>query len=397
MNFLFFSAQFLPHMGGVENYTYNISKKLIKYGHNVTVVTSNTTDSSSIEVYEGINVFRLDCYNLLDGRFPIYKRNQNYKKIFNKLDQQAYDFCVINTRFYFHSILGAKYSYKRNIPNIVIDHGTSHLTVHSIFLDFIGAMFEHLLTRYLRKYCRDFYGVSKASSQWLQHFNIQSKGEIYNAIDLDKIENIKMNAKLNFRMKYNVPEERIIICYTGRLIKEKGILQLVQAVQKINHEGNKICCMIAGEGPLKEDLLKLNDPNVIVLGRLSFEDVIHMLSESNIFCLPSDSEGFSTSILEAAACRNYIVTTARGGAREVLLDDTYGLVIENNDLESVYSAIKVALNCDYKKEAVSKVYKRVENNFTWNITSKRILEVYKNKVETLNKNQNLKEELDLQK
>lgn len=397
MNFLFFSAQFLPHMGGVENYTYNISKKLIKYGHNVTVVTSNTTDSSSIEVYEGINVFRLDCYNLLDGRFPIYKRNQNYKKIFNKLDQQAYDFCVINTRFYFHSILGAKYSYKRNIPNIVIDHGTSHLTVHSIFLDFIGAMFEHLLTRYLRKYCRDFYGVSKASSQWLQHFNIQSKGEIYNAIDLDKIENIKMNAKLNFRMKYNVPEERIIISYTGRLIKEKGILQLVQAVQKINHEGNKICCMIAGEGPLKEDLLKLNDPNVIVLGRLSFEDVIHMLSESNIFCLPSDSEGFSTSILEAAACRNYIVTTARGGAREVLLDDTYGLVIENNDLESVYSAIKVALNCDYKKEAVSKVYKRVENNFTWNITSKRILEVYKNKVETLNKNQNLKEELDLQK
>ena len=145
MNFLIFSAQFLPHMGGVENYTYNISKKLIKYGHNVTVVTSNTTDSSSIEVYEGINVFRLDCYNLLDGRFPIYKRNQNYKKIFNKLDEQVYDFCVINTRFYFHSILGAKYSYKRNIPNIVIDHGTSHLTVHNKFLDFIGAMFEKVL------------------------------------------------------------------------------------------------------------------------------------------------------------------------------------------------------------------------------------------------------------
>lgn len=386
MNFLIFSAQFLPHMGGVENYTYNISKKLIKYGHNVTVVTSNTTDSSSIEVYEGINVFRLDCYNLLDGRFPIYKRNQNYKKIFNKLDEQVYDFCVINTRFYFHSILGAKYSYKRNIPNIVIDHGTSHLTVHNKFLDFIGAMFEHLLTRYLRKYCRDFFGVSKASSQWLRHFNIQSKGEIYNAIDLDKIENIKMNAKLSFRKKYHVPEEKTIISYTGRLIKEKGILQLVQAVQKINHEGNEIYCMIAGEGPLKDDLLKLNDPNIIILGRLSFEDVIHMLSESNIFCLPSDSEGFSTSILEAAACMNYIVTTARGGAREVLLDDTYGLVIENNNLESVYNAIKEALNREDKKEAISKVYKRVETNFTWNITSKRILEVYKNKVKTLNGN-----------
>ena len=40
-----FAAQFLPHMGGIENYTYNISKELIRRGNQVVVITNNTIDS----------------------------------------------------------------------------------------------------------------------------------------------------------------------------------------------------------------------------------------------------------------------------------------------------------------------------------------------------------------
>ena len=47
-----FAAQFLPHMGGVENYTYNISKELIKRGNKVTVVTNNTTGSVTREKWK---------------------------------------------------------------------------------------------------------------------------------------------------------------------------------------------------------------------------------------------------------------------------------------------------------------------------------------------------------
>ena len=91
--------------------------------------------------------------------------------------------------------------------------------------------------------------------------------------------------------------------------------------------------------------------------------------------MPSDSEGFSTSLLEAAACKNYIITTLRGGARELLPDDTYGIVIENNDLGSVYTAIEVALECRDKENSVSNVYERVKNNFTWEVTSKKLLKI----------------------
>lgn len=380
MNFLFFSAQFLPHMGGVENYTYNISKKLIDYGHQVTIVTSNTTKSPSIEIFEGINVFRLDCYNLLNGRFPIYKKNKIFRDIFKRLDQQHYDFCIINTRFYFHSLLGAKYTYKHSIPRIVIDHGTSHLTVHNKLLDYMGEKFEHFLTWQLKKYCKNYYGVSKASSKWLRHFGIISKGEIYNAIDLDRIENIKGHYKGKFRKDHGIPEDSIVVSYTGRLIKEKGIIQLVRAIQEYNNQsGNKLYLCLAGEGPLQSFLDEHTSEFIHYLGRLTFEQVICFLKNSDIFVLPSDSEGFSTSLLEAAACKNYIITTMRGGAKELLPDDTYGIVIENNDLDSVYNAIKDALNHRDQKNATSKAYERVKRNFTWEVTSRKLLEISQSK------------------
>lgn len=380
MNYLIFSAQFLPHMGGVENFTYNISKKLIECGHQVTVVTSNTTDSQSIENFEGIHVYRLDCHNLLNGRFPVYKKNKIFKDIMNTLDQQQFDFCVINTRFYFHSILGAKYAHKHKIPSIVIDHGTSHLTVHNKFFDFVGEKFEHFLTWKIKHYCQNYYGVSKASSKWLEHFNIESQGEIYNAIDLDKINVIRKHCdKSKFRSVLSIPEDSIIVSYTGRLIKEKGIVQLVHSIQKWNKEAEKpIYLCLAGDGPLLSFIKDIDSEYIIALGRLSFDRIVDLLNASDIFALPSDSEGFSTSLLEAAACKVYIFTTNRGGAKELLPDESYGTVIEENTEDEVYKGLNEALHNFNKGNAKDKTYERLADNFTWNISAERILKVSRN-------------------
>lgn len=378
MNFLFFSAQYLPHMGGVENFTYNISRELIEIGHTVTVVASNTTNSKSREDMDNISVYRLDCYNFIDGRYPIFKRNKQYKETISTLNQFNFDLVVVNARFYFHSILGAKYAYKRKIPCITIDHGTSHLTVHNRILDFVGGYYEHFITHILKKYCSNFYGVSKASSLWLKHFNITSKGEIYNAIDIKKIRTIlDKNSASSFRKKEDIPTHATVLAFTGRLLKEKGIIQLVASVEKWNdeHRTAPIYLCLAGEGPLKTYLIEHSNEFVHYLGRLNFEQIIYFLRESDIFVLPSDSEGFSTSLLEAAACRNFIVTTLRGGAKELLPDDTYGIVIDHNDLDSVYNAIETAIKYQNRDEAEEKTYNRVINNFTWEISTNTILSV----------------------
>ena len=107
-----FSAQFLPHMGGVEQYTYHLSRTLIKRGYQVTVVTSNTTASPSREVLDEILVYRMPCFNLMDGRFPILKMNGTFGKIDKILKKTKYDLVIVNTRFYFHSLYAVRYAKK---------------------------------------------------------------------------------------------------------------------------------------------------------------------------------------------------------------------------------------------------------------------------------------------
>lgn len=141
-----FAAQFLPHMGGIENYTYNIAKELIKRGNEVTVITNNTTGSKTAEKIEGIKVYRFPCFNFINGRFPVMKLNREFWQIHCYLKRHEYDIIVINARFYLHSIYAAMYAKKKDIKSICIEHGTGHLSVHNKILDFIGGIYEHMHT-----------------------------------------------------------------------------------------------------------------------------------------------------------------------------------------------------------------------------------------------------------
>lgn len=359
-------------MGGVENYTYNLAKQLIKKGHRVTIVTSNTSSLQSIEEDVNMKVYRMPCFDLMYGRLPILKFNREFFYLNKLLKKETYDFAVINTRFYIHSLYGVKFAKKNRIPSIIIEHGTSHLTFNNKFLDFFENIYEHMITKLDQLYCQKFCGVSKASNEWIKHFNINASDVLYNAIDLERINSITLNE--NYRKKYKIDKDAIVITFTGRLIKEKGILTLCQVINEMENILDNLYLCIAGDGPLKEEILKLESDRIILLGRLTFEEVISLLKESDIFCLPSDSEGFSSSVLEAAACKNYIITTRRGGSSELLIDDSFGKIINENDYISVYNAILDV----YKKERMSateKTYKMVEENFTWEKTADKLLKI----------------------
>lgn len=368
-----FSAQFLPHMGGVERYTYYMARELIKRGNQVVVVTNNTTNSPDYECMDGIQVYRFPCYPLIDGRFPVPKCNKIFRKINHILNQKDFDLIMINARFYIHSLYAARYAKKNGIPSICIEHGTSHLSVHNPVLDRVGAMYEHFHTWILKHYCHDYYGVSKACTQWSGHFHIKSKGVLYNSIDLNEIQEFQSHVEPIYRKKYNIPKDATVITFTGRLLKEKGLPSLLNVVERLCDEYKDLYLLIAGDGDMKEEIETRKSENIIPLGRIGFEEIITLLTESDIFCLPSFSEGFSTSILEAAACKCYIVTTARGGAKELLINDEYGCVIPNNSEKVLFDALKnVIRDKDKRMRGVKLTYERLENNFTWNQVGEKV-------------------------
>ena len=185
-----FAAQYFPHLGGVERYTYNLAKKLIEAGDEVTVVTSNVQRIASYEKMEGITVYRMPCINLLDGRYPVLKFNGDFRKIHHILREKNFDFVIVNTRFYIHSLYGQWFAWSKKIPVITIDHGSSHLSVNNKMWDAIGGVYEHMITKVGQLFCKDYYGVSKACVEWLWHFHIKAKGVLYNSVDLEEIERL---------------------------------------------------------------------------------------------------------------------------------------------------------------------------------------------------------------
>ena len=372
--YIIFSAFYLPHLGGVERYVYNLARKLISKGNKVIIVTSNINFTVSHEIIDGCEVYRLPCINLLNARFPILKINREFYQIIKELRKKEPDFIIVNTRFYIHSLFGVYFAKQLDVPCIVIEHGSNHIILKKLLLNKLGNLYEHIITFFVKRYCNNFYGVSEASNRWLLHFGIQANGTLYNGVDLDVIQSISSKSVEEYKNKYCLNEDAFVITFTGRLITEKGIMKLISAVEKLNENYPNIYLFIAGEGDLVNVIQKHCNNNIIYVGNLEFENVISLLSQTDIFCLPTDyPEGFPTSILEAAACKCFIITSKSGGSKELIYNKDYGIILDNNSPENIYDAIKYVIeNPDYKSRAIDLTYQRLSRFFTWDIISEKL-------------------------
>lgn len=375
-----FSAQYVPNIGGVERYTYYVAKKMVDNGDKVTVVTSYMKDQPIREIKEGIEIFRVPSFLPMNGRFPIIKLNSKMKKIRNSLNLKEFDLVIVNTRFYFLSLYGMRFAKKNKIPCITIEHGTSHLTFHNKYLDMMERIFEHTITFLDKLYCKNYYGVSQACCDWSKHFGIQSKGILYNAVDIDEIETYLKNPVIDYKETYGVTEDDIVISYTGRMLKEKGIPQLLEVIKNLKYE-KRIVLFLAGEGPLDEfvkivveecdDGVRKN--RIIPLGRIDFPNVAALLAITDIFFLPSDSEGFPTSVLEAIAAKCFVITTSNGGAKELIINDEYGIIMPDNRIQTIEDSLCRALSDkEYRNKAIEKSYEALKKDFTFHVTVNKI-------------------------
>lgn len=370
------SPQFLPHVGGVEQYVDNFSKELVRCGNKVTIITSEIEGEKEYEEKDGVEIIRLDSYSLMNGRFPFLKCGKNKRKWTKKLITKKYDVFLVNTRFYPLSLYGVRLAHKMKTRCILLDHGTSHLNTGNGITSKIGELYEHGITTLDKIFCKEYAGVSGAVLEWLKHFHIKSDTVLYNSIDVEQFEEKKKNIGRSFRKEYNIPQNATVISFVGRLTKEKGIEELEKAVKRINQTRSDMYLIAAGDGYLKEKMENNANDNIFFTGNLCKDDVVALLCESDIFCLPSVSEGFPTTVLEAAVCDNYIVSTYRGGTRELIKDESYGLILPDNEWEALSRALENLIDRkDYLKEAAKKTHKEVAAKYTWKYTVGQFLEL----------------------
>ena len=181
--------------------------------------------------------------------------------------------------------------------------------------------------------------IVKKRFSWLKEGKVKV---IYNGVDTKRFS--RAPTRDIIRDKLHISKEDILIGTVGRLSSEKGLGFLLSATRDVVRAYPQVKVLIVGNGnedyrkflQEKANSLKLS-PNIIFAGFR--DDIPELLGGMDIFCLPSLTEGFNRSLLEAMACEVPVVATHVGGNLEIVRDGVNGLLVPPHNSGSLASAI----------------------------------------------------------
>jgi glycogen(starch) synthase len=172
-----------------------------------------------------------------------------------------------------------------------------------------------------------------------------------------------------FRNKFALPDEKIVL-YVGRLVYEKGIHILINAVPKILSKVNAKF-IIVGSGYMKEQLLNIVrsmglEHKVLFEGFVDEESLIKLQKVADVSVVPSLFEPFGIVALEAMAAKSPVVVSDTGGLSEIIEHDVTGVKVYPNNPESLAWGInKLLLDPVYAAKIRENAYRAMLEKYDW--------------------------------
>lgn len=191
-----------------------------------------------------------------------------------------------------------------------------------------------------------------------------------NGIDIKRFNknNIELFIINQLKIKYQIKEE-YVIGYVGRLVKDKGIIELTESFELLYQLYPNVKLLLVGMFE-ERDALPLHivqkiqeHPNIILTDYVDNRDIHNYYALMDVFVLPSYREGFPTSVLEASSMSLPIITTQVTGCIDSIIDNWTGVFVGNN-VESLFSALRrLYENSDLAKKLGENGRLFVEENF----------------------------------
>lgn len=156
------------------------------------------------------------------------------------------------------------------------------------------------------------------------------------------------------------------IISVGRLYPQKNQQMMIRAFAKVADEFPDWQLVIFGEGPLRESLELIVESlemegRVLLPGRT--ENVIEELRQSKIFCMSSDYEGMSNSMIEAICVGLPVISTNVSGTEEMIIDDKNGFLVEKDDEEKMARCFQFTIGSEELREQFSLYNKGLATRF----------------------------------
>lgn len=358
-----FSALYMPHLGGVEKFSQSIAAELSKTNR-VTVFCMNTENQSPEICREGnVEVHFLPCFSLQKGRFPVPKPAA-VRQLRRWFQTNSVDFGIVQCRFYLLCLLGCEILHRHRVPFIQIDHGAGDIVMPNQAVNWVWHIYDRLLTRREKHIPHDFYAVSYAGLKWLEHYGIHGVGVISNSVAPSDFADALQHPG-PWRRAHGIPDDAILVTFSGRIMQEKGVVDLLEAFDRL--ENDNLYLVIAGEGDMKLVRPWAGRQNILFTGQLPFSEIPYLLTDTDVYCLPSHFvEGKPTGVLEAGMCGNAVVVTASGGSLEIVPDNDYGRLVPAGDIDALTRALReLVSDPDERKRVGRNLRERVMEKFTW--------------------------------
>lgn len=191
--------------------------------------------------------------------------------------------------------------------------------------------------------------------------------------------NISQDKLMAMKEKWRIKNDDWLIGYSGRLVKDKGIIELVQAFRQLKKEDNRYKLLLVGmfenRDALPIDVREdIKNDSQIVWTDFQNSDMEYFYAMMNVYVLASYREGFPTGVLEAQSMGIPVITTRATGCRDSIVENVTGVFV-NHDAEELASTIRSVHDGKIILSG-SKAREWVRDNFENHIVWKEIEKLY---------------------
>lgn len=372
MKILMLTWEYPPRIvGGIARVVNDLSKRLIKDGHDVYVVTYREGSAPYYENDKGVHVYRVDNYMINPNNFIDWIMQLNFNMVakVNELIAKGEKFDVIHAHDWLVAYAAKTLKNSYDLPLVSTIHATEagrNGGIHDEVQRYINDT-EWMLTyessevivnsKFMKNDLQRLFGLP------YEKINVVANGinsTTYSGVEKD----------YDFRRQYAADNEKIIL-FMGRLVYEKGVQHLISAMPKILKNYHDAKLVIAGKGGMLDELKAQVEAmglgqKVYFTGYLNAKQVSKMYKCADISVFPSTYEPFGIVALKAMLAGVPTVVSDVGGLNEIVEHGVDGMKSYAGNPNSLADSILELLFNPQLCESISKKAKtKVKNEYSW--------------------------------
>ena len=350
------------------NHRFDLAKKIISSGFKLSLITKVSNYKKEIEEKK-INVINLKTergsLNIRKSLKDIYKIFKIYKKLKPDI---VHHFGI---RQIVHGNIAARLAGIKKSYNSITGLGSVFISGNIILKFFILTVLKISL-------------LFKKS-----YILVQNKHDLdFVKKKLPNKDNILLPASgvdTNKFLQTKEPKGNVIFLFASRIIKDKGIIELIEATKQLKSQKKKFELYIAGSPDFqnKSTISHVQLKTWESLGYIRYlglvKDMEQLYKKVHVGILPSYREGLPKSLLEAASSGKPIITTDVPGCNEIVKNEFNGLIVPPKDSNELMKAMKkLILNKKLRISMGKKGRELIKKNFSNSKATKDIINLYQN-------------------